>query len=136
QPVCGKRCLNAASKPQKTSSDARKPRISWDSDGPSKDVSSLSVIIDWLSNQTNYSRWKGDKGQAGERKSALAAEMLKLITEKGIKHKRTAKDICQKVSVIEGQFRSTYDWMTSKGLGTCPDETIEAQVRKKCNFFL
>ncbi|KAG9415328.1 hypothetical protein AC1031_008766 [Aphanomyces cochlioides] len=113
---------------------AQSQRILWNTDGVAGGKSSMDVLIEWLSNETNYSRWKGSDRHSGTKKSVLASEIKRTMMENGLLH-RKAKDIMQKVSVLEQQYRSARDWLNNTGQGIEDQATIDDEVKKICPYF-
>ncbi|GMF39125.1 unnamed protein product [Phytophthora fragariaefolia] len=83
-----KRCYNTLvnlSKKAAVAPPTGKKRVMWHNDGPSDDLSSLSVLIDWISYGDNYDRYRGGEVQNGETKVALAEQMSRLIPSKELR---------------------------------------------------
>ena len=52
--LCGKRCYNNYKKALENMTIKSKGRVSWYSDGPTAEINSMSIILDWLTNSNNY----------------------------------------------------------------------------------
>ncbi|OWZ24412.1 hypothetical protein PHMEG_000540 [Phytophthora megakarya] len=111
--ACGKRCYNAVVKPAKQRSaplQTGKKRVLWHNDDPSDDVSSLSVLIDWITSGDNYDRYRGGYGQIGETNTGLASQRLRLIS---VKAKKTREDALSShpalLQLKKAQFDQNYD---------------------------
>ena len=76
--VCSKRCFN---KLLKKKSEIPKPPTTrfWGNDGPNKFISSMSVLMDWLTTANNYSKWRGGDKHSGTTKKTLASVIAGLI---------------------------------------------------------
>jgi len=61
-----------------------KGRVPWHTDGLTPELNSMSVIIDWLMKDGNYSRWQGGDKQNGTSKVGISNELSQLIKAKGI----------------------------------------------------
>ncbi|GMF29904.1 unnamed protein product [Phytophthora fragariaefolia] len=101
-----------------------KKRVMWHNDEPSGDVSSLSVLIDWITDGDNCDRYRGGEEQNGETKVALAEQISRLVSLKGLKTMRTAKDITSKISSLESSYRATVDWLAATGQGVTDESTL------------
>jgi len=51
---CGKQCFNNNNKVLETVTSKFKGKVSWQTDGPTPEVNSMAVIIDWLTKEGNY----------------------------------------------------------------------------------
>jgi len=72
---CSKRCYNNRSKP------AEKKRSLWSGDVPMPNVSSESVLLNWLTTPGSNGKWKGGSSQVGATKKRLTTEILLAIQE-------------------------------------------------------
>ncbi|KAG3099119.1 hypothetical protein PI124_g21753 [Phytophthora idaei] len=106
-------------------------RARWHNDGPDDSVSSLSVLLDWLTTEGNYNKWRGGDKQSGENKAVLAAQISTLIHEKGITHLRKPKDIITKISQLEQSFSDAVDFLNNTGAATSDREKVPALQHPK-----
>jgi len=51
---CGKQCFNNNTKVLETVTSKFKGKVPWQTDGPTPDINSMAVIIDWLTKEGNY----------------------------------------------------------------------------------
>ncbi|KAF0707606.1 Aste57867_6580 [Aphanomyces stellatus] len=91
-------------------------RVLWTKDAVAGGMSSLDVVISWMTTETNYNRWKGGDKYSGTTKAGLASEIVGKLHTNGIHH-RTTKDIVQKVGDIERSYRTACDWLANTGQG-------------------
>jgi len=95
--------------PQKVlelASSKAKGRVPWQTDCQMPEVNYMSVIIDWLTTDGNYSRWHGGDKQNGTTKMGIANEISQIIKDKGITKERMGRDIHVKINRLEQQFRA------------------------------
>jgi len=51
---CGKRCFNNSKKVVEAAVNKSKGRVTWQTDGPTLEINTMAVIIDWLAKEGNY----------------------------------------------------------------------------------
>lgn len=91
----------------------KKPYKSWLKDGVNGGPSSMDILIRWLSNQENYTRWKGEDYDRIPKK-LLLEDILDEMRKVGIYH-RVAKDIASKISTLQSNYRLTQKWKQIEG---------------------
>jgi hypothetical protein len=105
-----KKMAKAASKAA-AESEVKKRKVSWEEDG------SLTVLMDWLTTEGNYSSYAGSNGNIkGKSKSQYHKEIALLIKSKLPDSDRESKDVENKIVSLERQFRQATD-----SLGTRTD---------------
>jgi hypothetical protein len=118
---------------------ATKTRRPWDNDAVSGGKSSLDVLLDWLTNGSNYMRWKGG-ASGGTTKEKMCSDVVALLRNQEILH-RTNRDIRNKIGELERSYRSATDWLAKTGQGIQEEDTstgsntIQAYVTKICKFY-
>jgi len=134
--VCSKRCYNKlVSMKKKAAVKPTSKRTAWDKDGPTEDVSSHSIIIDWLMTPGNYHRWRGDKKE-GKTKVALSKDISFILKSKGIIVERKPHQIMVQIGLYEKKFKAATDWMSNTGAGVKETDprSFDAYVQKLCPF--
>ncbi|MGH3056007.1 MAG: hypothetical protein ACRDL7_13620, partial [Gaiellaceae bacterium] len=127
--VCSKTCFNVAKRGTKGK------RIMWHNDGSNESNSSNAILIDWLTTEGNYSRYKGGDKFSGQRKGMIAKSIAEeVMPSKGITH-RTAADVYSKISAIEGQFRRAVDFLDNTGSGVQDEASLMACVKDRCPLY-
>jgi len=113
---CGKQCFNNNKKVLEVASIKHKGRVPWQTDGPTLEINSMVVIIDWLTKEGNYNHWWGGDKQNGMTKMGIANEISQIIKDKGITSERQGQDIHVKINCLEQQFQAEKDWLSQTGL--------------------
>jgi len=106
---------------QPSQAKQKRPAIAWDKDG-SDGQSSIRVILDWLSTEGNYQRWRGDT-KGGANKTTLANEILNEMVKSGITH-RDVKGIQTKIQELQTSYGKACDFLRGSGAGIL-DKDIE-----------
>jgi hypothetical protein len=100
----------------------------WGNDGPTPFVSSMSILMDWLTTGSNYSKWRGGDKHSGMTKKTLSSTIGVLIKEQ-IGVNRAPKDVQNKIECIERDFRAASDWLAQTGAGLESGE-VKAYITK------
>ncbi|MGH7955231.1 MAG: hypothetical protein ACREOZ_04650 [Gloeomargaritales cyanobacterium] len=92
--VCSKTCFNASKKGTKGKG------IMWQNDGSHEGNSSIAILVDWLTTEGNYTRYKGVDKYSGMKKGMIAKGIAEeYMPSKGINH-RTGPDVYSKTTAI------------------------------------
>ncbi|GAB9465840.1 hypothetical protein Gpo141_00003230 [Globisporangium polare] len=98
----------------------KKQRILWDSDAASRGgKTSIAVLLDWLTEPRNYTRWRAGKSQFGE---TLCSEIKAEMRRNGIVHRENA-NIRTQISELERSYDAAVAWLVQNGYpdGRIPD---------------
>ncbi|GMF41588.1 unnamed protein product [Phytophthora fragariaefolia] len=104
----------------------------WNNDGPTEEVSSLSVLLDWLTTEGSYARWRGGDSHSWETNAALATQIATFITSRGVTTGRKGKDIVNKVGQLEQSVREAVDFLSNTGAGITDELSLKAAIEKRC----
>ncbi|OAV86381.1 hypothetical protein PTTG_29940 [Puccinia triticina 1-1 BBBD Race 1] len=107
--------INPASKPKKTT---KKKAVPWDRDGVDGGNSSMDIVLEWLSSDSNYQRWRGDL-EEGKTKKSLCSEILQIMIASGITHR-----ITQKISDLQSSYNTARDWKRNTGAGILESDAV------------
>lgn len=136
--VCGKRCYNALIKKARAetgSATSVKKRVRWQDDGPTRHVSSLTVLVDWLTAGDNYNRYRGGDSQCGDTKQVLAQQVVQAIAAPGITTARAPKDVLNRITILEGQYKLAADWLAGTGQGMTDERQLRAPLLERCSCY-
>ncbi|WAQ83445.1 hypothetical protein PtA15_3A816 [Puccinia triticina] len=107
--------INPASKPKKTT---KKKAVPWDRDGVDGGNSSMDIVLEWLSSDSNYQQWRGDL-EEGKTKKSLCSEILQIMIVSGITHR-----ITQKISDLQSLYNTARDWKRNTGAGILESDAV------------
>ncbi|KAG7391386.1 hypothetical protein PHYPSEUDO_004921 [Phytophthora pseudosyringae] len=102
---------------RKTSRVKKKP-IFWDRDSVNEGKSSLHVVLDWLSTETNYNKWRGSDRNNGNTKDPPPPQLKEIVAKlkaEGIMH-RTMGD-------------------AQTGSGITSESTLRGEILKRCPYY-
>jgi hypothetical protein len=105
--VCTKGCYKAVASPK---------ALSWRNAGPvEREVAGCSetILLHWLRAEGNYALYRGGPQRKGKTKKKVAAQIARIINEKGVFPPKNAKQVENKIHHIEKQFRTAHDWSTT-----------------------
>ena len=71
----------------------------------------------------------------GVTKNTLASNIVAKMKTKGSTTERTAKDVTQKILVMEQNFKKAIDFLDGTGAGIMDKESLVAAVRKNCPYY-
>lgn len=100
----------------------KKPYKSWVKDGVNGGPSSMDILVGWLSDRSNYQRWRSgnavvetDNHHQQQRipKKILLEEILTKMRQAGIHH-RLPKDVASKISTLQSNYRAACEWMNTE----------------------
>ena len=99
-----------------TVTKGKKPYKSWLKDGVNGGLSSMDVLVSWLSDKANYSKWRGGDNNNSERtpKKLLLEEIIERMRQVGIYH-RLPKDVASKISTLQSNYRTAREWNDTEG---------------------
>ncbi|KAG7386144.1 hypothetical protein PHYPSEUDO_000576 [Phytophthora pseudosyringae] len=116
------------------SSRVKKKPIFWDRDSVNEGKSSLQVVLDWLSTETNYNKWRGSDRNNGNTKEALLKEIVAELKAEVITHSTTG-EVREKINTIEKQFREAVDFQAQTGSGITSESTLRGEILKRCPYY-
>ncbi|PLW10207.1 hypothetical protein PCASD_22756 [Puccinia coronata f. sp. avenae] len=117
----------------------KKKAIPWERDGVDGGDSSMTILLNWITSDSNYQRWRGDT-EHGKTKKSLCSEILEILKENGIHHRDT-KGISQRITDLQTSYNTARDWRRNTGAGILESDlangvkTVEDQLRTICRFW-
>jgi hypothetical protein len=105
---------SSSAAPLSDTNKSRKTPKKWEDDGVNGGSSSIDIILDWITTDGNYAKWKGDAG--GKSKQTLCGEIICCMKAVGIYHRNNA-DIRAKISEIQSSYNKARDWSLNTGEG-------------------
>lgn len=131
--TCHKKWAAAVKKDKRNADKAQAPvkkkRVPWEEDG------SLTVLMDWLTTEGNYAAYCGCNGSRGKSKSQCQKDIALLIKQKQPESEREPKDVENKITSMERQFRLAVDWSNNTGQGVSDPGKFEAAILNRCPYF-
>lgn len=93
----------------------KKPYKSWLKDGVRGGPCSMDVLVNWLSNKSNFQRWKREDYSIDRiPKKDLLEEIIDNLRQAGIYH-RLPKDVASKISTLQSNYRIVRKWKETEG---------------------
>jgi len=111
-------------------SKVKKRKVPWEEDG------SMDILMEWLTTEGNYSNYCGGAGSKGTSKAQFQKHISLLIKEKNPESEgRNDKDVENKITSLERQFRLASDWANNTGQGVDQPGDFEAAILKRCPHY-
>ena len=134
--VCSKTCHNKVEK-----AIIHQPtRLPWDKDGkngPDDPINSMNILMEWLTEEGNYSRFRG-KDNRGTRKLAYGIQLSNKMKAAGCRVHRSPEAVVKQIQEIEKKFIKAHDWANNTGQGVKErdgEQTFENLVRSRCKWY-
>jgi len=132
--VCTKKCYD------KSKTMLGSDRILWTRDGkggPDDPNTSMSILLDWLMAEGNYTKYRGGPTSNGKGKLFWAAILSNRMKEAGVRKYRSPKAIKNKIIVLEDSFKQAHDWAGQTGAGVRENDPrhFDDYVLKKCPYY-
>jgi hypothetical protein len=123
-----------SSSPEPKTPQERKSRTMWDSDSFNGGPTSIDVLLDWLTTEGNYSRYKGGSSQKGESKTVLCSGIVGELINVGIVG-RKAEHVREKIGKLEASFKVASDWLAQTGQGVSDEKQISDALISRCAYY-
>ena len=91
--------------------------------------------MDWITEHGNYAAYSGSSGNKGKTKSAYYKMIAEMIRAKNPTSERTEKDVENKITALERQFRTAVDWANNTGQGVENPGDFKAALLKRCPLY-
>ncbi|TYZ68476.1 hypothetical protein PybrP1_011090 [[Pythium] brassicae (nom. inval.)] len=109
-------------------------RARWNNDGPHDGVSSLRVLLDWITTDGKYKWRRGDK-TSGDTQAVLASQIVGRIRDAGITEPRKLKGIISKIGQLEQSYREAIDFLSHTGAGVTDEHSLQQAIAKRCSHY-
>ncbi|KAL0096129.1 hypothetical protein J3Q64DRAFT_1706401 [Phycomyces blakesleeanus] len=111
-----------------TSASKATPVKDWEKDGVNGGPGSIHILVDWLSDETNYSRWAVGE-QQGISKESLCSEIRQEMAKHGLpEHK--SKDIRANIKDLQKKFREAKRFLNEPGQGIMGDPKYDGLTKR------
>ncbi|KAI8147309.1 hypothetical protein BJV82DRAFT_642816 [Fennellomyces sp. T-0311] len=122
-----------------TVTKGKKPYKSWLKDGVNGGMSSMDVLVSWLSDKANYSKWRGgDNNSERTPKKLLLEEIIERMRQVGIYH-RLPKDVASKISTLQSNYRTAREWNDTEGKrlrqAGAKEEIVHEEILKRFPYW-
>jgi hypothetical protein len=108
--------------------------VKWHSD--SVDTSSLNVLLQWLTAESNYNNYRGGRTLSkGKTKDNYCTEISDLIKRAGIKVEQTKNAVRAKINEIEAAYHKANDWINNTGAGVECQIMLQNYVKTICPYY-
>ncbi|KAG7385970.1 hypothetical protein PHYBOEH_008854 [Phytophthora boehmeriae] len=87
-------------------------------------------VLEWMTNPSNYDRWRGSDRTSGKTKEALLTEIVDRLVAVGIKH-RDSTGVREKINTLEKQFREAEDFRLGTGAGITDEKDLRSALLKR-----
>jgi hypothetical protein len=105
----------------------------WHLDGPTEFHNSMTILLGWLTTHGNYCKWRGGDKHNGVTKKTMAGDIAATIKAEINVH-RSAKNVQNKIELLESQFKKASDWLNQTGAG-CTEGEIKDYIVKLCPYY-
>jgi hypothetical protein len=118
---------------------ANSKRVSWTVDN-SNGRSSLQILLDWLTTEGNYDKYRGGASAGGKTKDSLCGEIVAIMKTEGIRHRNNG-DIRTKINELERKFKEASEWRLQTGQGilesSAPnsEKQVGQYMAKICKYY-
>jgi hypothetical protein len=108
----------------------KKRKVPWEEDG------SMDVLMEWLTTEGNYASYCGGAGCKGTSKSQFQKQISLLINKRNPDSDgRTEKDVENKITALERQFRVASNWANNTGQGVTNPGDFKAAIMQRCPYY-
>jgi len=125
---------------QKTGGDdanaAKQSRsASWDKDHADPSKTSMAILLDWLTEQGNWTKYRGGPGNNGKTKGHYAQQIIKRFEEAGVQSTRHINQVTKKICELEQSYRKAVDFLANTGSGLESPGDIDEEKFKRCKYY-
>ncbi|KAA1111137.1 hypothetical protein PGT21_036868 [Puccinia graminis f. sp. tritici] len=120
--------------PAITLDEPARRRIGWNRDGIAGSLSSIQLLLLWITAGANYTQWMATPFHRQEREDACTEIQQFMRTQGNID--RDPRDINRKIQQLRQSYKAAHDFVVYTTGGDQPDDPIiQAYVRRLCPYW-
>ncbi|ETN17231.1 hypothetical protein PPTG_05083 [Phytophthora nicotianae INRA-310] len=123
-----------AAKPRSKNRSGKKKSVFWDKDAVIEGKTSIRLVLNWLTTQGNYDKWRGSDRTNGKTKEALLKEIVADLHKAKLLHRDTA-GVREKINQLETGFRKVEDFLACTGQGITNETSLRAEILRRCAYY-
>lgn len=105
--------------------------------GPDDPNTSMSILLKWLTTESNYNKYRGGPTSQGKGKTHWCTVISEQIKDAGVRVYRNPNAIKCKISNLETSFKQAHDWVHGTGAGVRENEptAFNDYVKQLCPYY-
>jgi len=95
----------------------------------------MTILLDWLTEQGNWTKYRGGPGNNGKTKGHYAQQIIKRFEEAGVQSTRHINQVTKKICELEQSYRKAVDFLANTGSGLESPGDIDEEKFKRCKYY-